>query len=382
MLITPLTDADTNPDASENETAVEVLIENLANENVSVKSEVVRSLVDIGEPAVAPLIQALENDNPDIRKNSAIALGKIGDERAIEPLLDLLDDDNREVRHAAEIALGNIGEESIDLLVSYAKNQDNAVYSRTIAVIVLGEYGEKAVPSLIQLLSDDEYFLLHPDVRSALNKIGDPAVEPLIGLLDSADPDVKSRAIQTLGDIGDDRAIEPLGKVLNDESEQVRDLAKSAIEAIENQSKDENLSLVSYGKTPDFYIEDERWDFLDKLDIIVTASETEMDKYIRPKGPVYGYGYSYYGYISVGIVADSGANESKLNEIYDIFDRHAQEIGVEDVPVMFEYGDVVAGEGQPVAGEGEPVTQKTPGFTGCLPIMVILLLYGKVRTCP
>ncbi|MCM1987858.1 HEAT repeat domain-containing protein [Methanococcoides seepicolus] len=365
-------------------------IENLSSQNVSVKSDAVKKLVKMGSVAVKPLIQALENDNPDIRENSALALGKIGDKRAIEPLIELIDDENWEVSHAAEIALGDIGEasilwdteeENIGFLIAHAKNQNKTVPSRQVAVRTLGEYRQKAVSPLIQLLSDDENFLLHSDVRYALYKIGEPAVEPLIELLESDDSDVKSCAVKSLGDIGDERAIEPLGKVLNDESGQVRTLAKFTIEKIEmpnekeisygfyrevpdlylegewgegfdnpdtiaNTSKLETVPYNAiYGKRSNFYIEDERWEYLDKLDTIGNASMIEIEKYIRPEGPVFMCGYNYEGYISVGIVADSGVNESLMNEIYDIFDQHAQDIGIENIPVVFEYRNIETNEG-------------------------------------
>ncbi|MCM1986339.1 HEAT repeat domain-containing protein [Methanococcoides seepicolus] len=343
IFVTPMTYADAKNLDFENKTTIEILIEDMAVQNVSVSSNAVRSLVDIGEPAVEPLIQALENNNLDIRENSAITLGKIGDKRAVEPLLNLIDDECQEVRIAAEIALGDIGEEHIDLLVTHANNPDKSLSSRKIAIIVLGEYGEKAVPHLIELLSEnDDYFTLSGEVRYSLAKIGEPAVDPLIKLLESDDPDVKSSAIKALGDIGDECAIEPLSKALNDESELVRNLAKSNIERIENHNA--HFSYVSYGKVPTFYTEDERQEWFSNLEIIVGTSETEMDKYIRPEGSVYSYGCSYDGHISVGIVADSGVNESLMNEIYDIFDQHAQEIGIENVPVLFEYGDIEAGE--------------------------------------
>jgi|LGVF01.1.fsa_nt_gb HEAT repeat protein len=364
IFITPLTYADVNSVDFKNETTIEMLIENLANQNVSIKSNAVKNLVKIGEPAIDSLIQGLKNNNLEIRENSAFALGKIGDERAIEPLIELLDDENREVNYAAEVALGDIGGESIDILISYAKDQNKSLYSREKVVRALGECGEKAVPHLIQLLSDEDNIILRPVVISALDEIGEPAVEPLIQQLESDDPSVKSHAIKSLGYMGDERAIEPLSKALSDESEQVRNLAKSSIERIENQNK--HLTIEIYGKIPDFYIEDERREWLDNLDIIGIASKREMGKYIQPEGPVSLYGYDYEGYITVGFSPDSEVNESQINEIYDIFNQHAQEIGIENVPVLFSYEDIV-------------VDEKTPGFTVYLLITVILVLYRKAH---
>jgi hypothetical protein len=233
-------------------------------------------------------------------------------------------------------------------------------------------------------------------------------VEPLITLLESDDSGVKSRAIESLGDIGDERAIGPLGFSLNDESEQVRQLAQTALEKIENPKVKtpssglygqdpafniteewgmefvdmdiENTSMPAisypyyaiYGKRSNFYIEDERREYLDKLRIIGNASMTEIEKYVQPQGPVYSYEYSYNGYISVGMATDSGVNESLMNEIYDIFDQHAQEIGIENIPVIFEYGN------NEIAGDvdNEPDSRKACGFTVFLLVIVITLIYG------
>ena len=67
---------------SVNETMIESLIQDLADQNVSVKVNAVKTLVEIGEPAVEYLIQALKDNNPEIRENAAHALGRKGKERA------------------------------------------------------------------------------------------------------------------------------------------------------------------------------------------------------------------------------------------------------------------------------------------------------------
>jgi HEAT repeat protein len=56
------------------------------------------------------LINALSSQNPVIRKDAAIALGKMGDVRAVEPLKILLIDRSEDVRVAAAHALGELGD--------------------------------------------------------------------------------------------------------------------------------------------------------------------------------------------------------------------------------------------------------------------------------
>ncbi len=57
--------------------------------------------------ALEPLIQALQDEAPEVRQNAARALGKIGDDRAIQPLQELLRDNQSPVRDAAAEALQN-----------------------------------------------------------------------------------------------------------------------------------------------------------------------------------------------------------------------------------------------------------------------------------
>jgi len=66
-------------------------------------------LVAIGEPAVQPLIAALEDKNEYVRWSVTEALGQIGDRRAIEPLTAVLKDSEEDVRKAAATALRNYG---------------------------------------------------------------------------------------------------------------------------------------------------------------------------------------------------------------------------------------------------------------------------------
>ena len=48
------------------------------------------ALAMIGEPAVEPLIAALEKKDANLRQLAAWALGQIGDTRAVEPLIPVL----------------------------------------------------------------------------------------------------------------------------------------------------------------------------------------------------------------------------------------------------------------------------------------------------
>ncbi|MEO0137911.1 MAG: HEAT repeat domain-containing protein [candidate division WOR-3 bacterium] len=59
--------------------------------------------------ALERFIAALKDENSDVRRCAAQALGKIKDNRAVEPLIAALKDEVSDVRRSAEEALKKIG---------------------------------------------------------------------------------------------------------------------------------------------------------------------------------------------------------------------------------------------------------------------------------
>ena len=183
--------------------------------------------VEIGTPAVEPLIAALKHEEWWRRRYVAKALGEIGDPRAVKPLIALLDYsyDREGVHEAAAQALINIGALAVEPLVATLKNK-----SSLVVVEVLGKIGDsRAVEPLISILKDE-----NSDVRKtaaeAFGEIGDPqAVEPLIDALEDKDWGVRLAAVRALGKIGDRRAMESLLLALKEEEELVRKAAAEAL---------------------------------------------------------------------------------------------------------------------------------------------------------
>jgi len=88
--------------------AVELLIKALEDDGFFVRTNARDALIMIGEPAVEPLIQAMHDEDDDVREAAAVVLGEIGDARAIEPLTQALEDEDYGVRRAAKEALEKI----------------------------------------------------------------------------------------------------------------------------------------------------------------------------------------------------------------------------------------------------------------------------------
>lgn len=90
--------------------AIEPLIGALKDGYIPVNLPAAEALVQIGEPAVIPLIKALEDKVKTVRFFSAEILGKIGDRRSVEALINALKENEADVRHSAAEALGKIGD--------------------------------------------------------------------------------------------------------------------------------------------------------------------------------------------------------------------------------------------------------------------------------
>ena len=62
----------------------------------------------MGEPAVDPLIETLNDEDWRVRGAAAWALGNLGDEKAIPALEKLLDDESGFVKKGAQSAIDSI----------------------------------------------------------------------------------------------------------------------------------------------------------------------------------------------------------------------------------------------------------------------------------
>jgi HEAT repeat protein len=75
-------------------------------------------------------------------------------------------------------------------------------------------------------------FLANRAARALGEMRDERAIEPLIGALQDSNEDVRCEAARALGEIGDPRAEESLKKASHDEYRQVRDTATGAIKRI------------------------------------------------------------------------------------------------------------------------------------------------------
>ena len=213
------------------EKAIGPLITALKRDEFSgVRWKAAEALSKMGNPAVGPLIAALQYKDEDVRWKAAIALGEIGNLDAIAPLIQLLSDDDRFVRSRAAHALSMIGEQAVFPLIHALKKGDPGV--RWGAALALGKIKNPlAVEPLILALADEQG-LVRAEAASALASIGNPALGPLLRFLKSAQGETRIEVMTALGELQDADAIEPLVQLLENADDNERKAIADAIDAI------------------------------------------------------------------------------------------------------------------------------------------------------
>lgn len=188
-------------------------------EEVVLEEEKVKDEIDIQ-------IDLLKDPDWVVRREAAITLGEMGDERCIEPLCNALRDGDWQVREVAIEALGQIGSPAVELLIKLLRDWDVRKY----AIMALGKIRDERVldPLMVQLRNDE----FKDDATSALVELGEPAVERLINALKDKDENVRKQAILGLGRIKHSDAIDPLIDMLGDKDWFTRLTAAAALEAI------------------------------------------------------------------------------------------------------------------------------------------------------
>jgi hypothetical protein len=201
--------------------------------NDSLGKQPVDVLISIGKPAVKPLIGALKDDLPLVRRHAAEALGEIKDPRAVEPLIAVLKDSDSLIRRHAVEALGKIGDpRAIKPLIAVLKTERES-YVRMSAAEALGRIEEPSVVEPLVSALKDKHWNVRSCSAKALGRIKDPrAVAPLISALKDEDATVRGYAADALGEIKDARAVAPLVATLKDKDKYVRERAAQALKNI------------------------------------------------------------------------------------------------------------------------------------------------------
>lgn len=193
---------------------------------------------------VAAVIERLRDDDAEVRRAAADALGRLEHPSAIPPLVRALNDDDREVRHAALSALGNFSRgvpaAPIRLLLS---SDDSDV--RQHAANILGDMKDRAsIPALTTLIADP-----NADVRQqalhSLDEMEAPIDESTIGrALDDVSSEVRQTATSVAGERRMTTLVPALIKMLEDPVGDVREGAAEALTEMRTEASHRALRMA------------------------------------------------------------------------------------------------------------------------------------------
>jgi HEAT repeat protein len=233
-----------------------------------------------------------EDEDPDVRRHVATAIGKleIEEERRVEALLNGLRDQHPDVLKAVLAGLKNARDERVQpALVPLLHNTDPGVrghastmlYSRgwrpdtlTLRVNLYTARGDldkavalgvPAIPALERVIQTGSF---HQRVAAveALGRIDDNRVlKPLLAAMGSSDPAVAAAAVSSMGHAGDEQNFEAVAKMLRHEEGHVRTVTveslarldpERAVEPVTGMLKDRvwdvrRAAAVALGKLKD-----------------------------------------------------------------------------------------------------------------------------------
>ena len=188
-------------------------------QEVVLEEEKVKDEIDIQ-------IDLLKDPDWVVRREAAITLGEMGDERCVEPLAAALRDGDWQVREVAIEGIGQIGSPAVDVLLKLLRDWD----VRKSAIMALGKIrDERVLDPLMQQLRNDEFM---EDATDALVNLGEPALPGLIKSLKDKEELVRKQAVIALGRIKSPEAIDPLIEMLQNKDWFTRLTAAAALEAI------------------------------------------------------------------------------------------------------------------------------------------------------
>lgn len=181
------------------------------------------------------LLNDLESSDVVERLAAIIALGERGDPVAVAPLLVCLDDPEPEIRREAVLALRRIDDPRAYLpLILKLADADNRVRRRVSAwVMSMGRDPRLVEPLIAVLQNTDHRLAVREFTAMALGNIGDDrAVEPLHAALFDAPPPLQRRIVHSLSIMPDARAIPGLAQMLTSEDIPTRKIAAKTLRQI------------------------------------------------------------------------------------------------------------------------------------------------------
>ncbi len=195
----------------------EKLLEFLQDRRIEDKTELIRIAADLKFEEATPVLISMVTASCDEAELHLIieTLGQIGDPEATNTLTDFLYAANRELIVAAVQSLGLVGTPTAMHRLAERMGTDNE-----IDFLILSIFAEVQDQVSLEKLNEtlaSHYAHMRSYAKKRLVDIGPKAVPILIENLNRKDPDFLIHTLNVLGDIGDESAIVPIRKLLQNE---------------------------------------------------------------------------------------------------------------------------------------------------------------------
>ena len=192
---------------------------------------------------VDSVFNQLKHPNPQMRQRAMAEIVENRDENTIPKLMDALGEEDVVYRRACVKTLGAVGMESVPAVVEQMLTSDNdtvrASCTKAMAQIAVFHpdepFPQEGLDGLKKAM-EDPYPVVQIAAVMSMGEIGVPAVETLLEALRTTDNVAIALTItNTLGSIGDHRAVDVLKDIITDESvdSYVRETAESALPRLE-----------------------------------------------------------------------------------------------------------------------------------------------------
>ena len=221
------------------EPAVGALIEALDNENWRIRSRVLEVLAQIGQPEdriVPALIKALGDENEAVHSRAYQVLKALG-QSAIAELITALDHEYPQTRAKAATLLATMRPSPADVITPALKKalMDPNIEVRRYAIYGLSRMGQPA--EIFAEMSQSDVWQVRASAVRALGAVGEPkkvVLPALFHALDDFEAEVRASAASALGLLGQPppNVIQALIDTLDDSNNEVRMSAVSALTRI------------------------------------------------------------------------------------------------------------------------------------------------------
>ena len=185
-------------------------------------------------------IENLQNEDVSIRKEAIESLIGVTDEEAIDPLIEATTDENAQVRFKAAEILGNMGNVAFDRLVSKFSSESGK-NKRFLAFALKETNNEKAIPLFAEAVNDEDFGVRKVSIRALGELQAHDELDTIAKGLDDEDWGVKLATIYACADLASDESIALIKKARRAESE--KDFKNLAIKQLKKLKRFKKQSL-------------------------------------------------------------------------------------------------------------------------------------------